>query len=202
MKHLHPVHAYDASKKRKFPTRSPLHEGRRARMDDFWIQNGWYKVMRDGSKKLTQAEWRQGMGIREEAVRFLVEKVLRKDPRDITGKNFESNRLGGLLPFYNGSPYAALKEAGYDIHPWETSHAPHVYEQKSIRMAAVRWLVEKLKKDPRDIIEEDFNSNRLGGLLTSYYTGSPYGALLEAGLVTPAVEGRMRSNHHTRGDSR
>jgi hypothetical protein len=155
----------------------------RPTMADFWIKQGWYKPMKDGSKKLTRADWRQGSGIREDAVRFLVDKVLRKDPRDITQDDFYSNRLSGLLTkYYEGSPYKALKEAGYDFHPWEMLKTPNgLYEQKSIRIAATRWLVDKLRKDPRDIIGEDFHSNRLCGLLSGSYNDSPYEALKEAG---------------------
>ena len=152
-------------------------------MVDFWIQNGWYKKMKDSSIKLGRADWRGTSSIREEAVRFLVEKVLKKDPRDITQEDFYSNRLGGLLPnYYNGSPYAALKDAGYDFHPWEMCGTPKAfYESKDNRIAAVRWLVDKLKKDPRDITAEDFRSKRLGGLFTEYYHSSPHEALIEAG---------------------
>ncbi len=152
-------------------------------MANFWIKHGWYKVVKGVDKKLTKADWRMGEGIRQDAVRFLVEKVLRKDPRDIIEKDFHSNRLRGLLHhYYNWSPYAALREAGYDFHPWELRCAPmRFYESKDNRKAAIRWLVDKLKKDPRDTTREDFESNRLGGLLTDYYRGSPYDAFKEAG---------------------
>ncbi len=157
----------------------------KATMDDFWIKHGWYKPMKDGSKKLTYADWCMGEGIRQDAVRFLVEKVLRKDPRDITYEDFESNRLGGLLTsYYKDSPYAALTEAGYDFRPWEMLKTPKgFYESKDIRIAAVTWLVQKLGKDPRDITAEDFCSNRLCGLINNYNNHSPYDALTEAGYV-------------------
>ncbi|MDO8339527.1 MAG: hypothetical protein Q7T16_02620 [Candidatus Burarchaeum sp.] len=130
------------------------------------------------------------------AVKWLVEK-LGKDPRDITVEDFHSNRLGGLLlRNYNDSPYAAVSEAfpELNIHPWEMLSTPRGFnESKENRIAAVKWLVEKLGKDPRDITVEDFRSNRLGGLLNAYYRDSPYLALLEAGLVTQADEAYMKS---------
>jgi len=155
--------------------------------------------MHDGSKKLKYADWREGFGIREEAVRFLVERVLKKEPRDITLEDFESNRLGGLLRrYYESSPYGALKEAGYGLHPWELPKSPQgFFESKENRMDAARWLAGKLKKKTRDITAEDFYSNRLCGLI-SYHDGSPYRAFLEAGLVTKADEAYMRSSAHKR----
>ncbi len=172
--------------RQEFPGKLPVGEGivqAKVTMTDFWIKQGWYKPMKDGGKKLTQADWRMAEGIRLDAVRFLVEKVLRKDSRDITVEDFNSNRLCGLLQsYYDYGPYAALKEAGYDFHPWEMLKTPNaLYKEKSIRVAALHWLIEKLGKDPKDLAKEDFYSNRLGGLLTSYYTDSPYDALKEAG---------------------
>ena len=47
------------------------------------------------------------------------------------------------------------------------------------RVAATRWLAEKLKKDPRDLDTADFLNNRLNGLI--YHHGnSAYKALSEA----------------------
>jgi hypothetical protein len=127
------------------------------------------------------------------AVKWLVAK-LEKDPRDLTQEDFNSNRLCGLMDYYNGSPYAALTEAGYQINTWEMIKTPMgFYESKENRAAATRWLVQKLQKDPRYFVLEDFNSNRLGGLLATYHKCSPHAALTEAGyqinpwemLVTP-----------------
>ncbi|MEM2963007.1 MAG: hypothetical protein QXW70_02785 [Candidatus Anstonellales archaeon] len=73
------------------------------------------------------------------------------------------------------------------------------WTEESTRIAAVKFLVEEvLKKDPRDITQFDFHSNRLAGLLNSYYSGFPYAALKEAGLVSEADEAYMRSCQHTR----
>jgi hypothetical protein len=66
-------------------------------MADFWVQQGWYKTRGDGTVRLTRANWVDSFGARSEAVRFLVEKVLKKDPRDMTADDFDSNRLCGLL---------------------------------------------------------------------------------------------------------
>ena len=150
-------------------------------MDDFWILQGWYKEDRIGME-LIPAKWKDDEKVRAESVRFLVERVLKKDPRDITKEDFDSNRLSGLLNrYYNSSPYKALLEAGYQFHLWEMSKAPNgSYDSKENRVAATRWLVDKLGKDPRDIMQENFRSTRLRGLL-SRCNESPYEALTEAG---------------------
>jgi len=131
------------------------------------------------------------------ATKWLVEK-LKKDPRDLTYDDFKNNGLIGLLHHhYDNSPYEAVKEAFPEmgIKPWEMKITPQgFYQKKENRTAAVKWLAEKLKKDPRDITKEDFYSNRLGGLLVGYYSGSPYEAVKEAGLVSDAEERYMRSN--------
>jgi len=131
------------------------------------------------------------------AVKWLIEK-LKKDPRDLTQEDFKDNGLTGLLNhYYNGSPYEAVKEAfpEMDIKPWEMASTPRkFYERGENRVAAVKWLIEKLKKDPRDLTQEDLFSNRLSGL-SKQYNGSPYEALKEAGLVTEADEKYMRKKH-------
>ncbi|MCX6773780.1 MAG: hypothetical protein NTY68_02150 [Candidatus Micrarchaeota archaeon] len=187
--------------KQNAKAREPLVESspktKKATMDDFWIGQGWYRKMKDGSKKLRTGKWKGDPEARIAAVRFLVEEVLRKDPRDIDKYDFHLNRLGGLLGrHYEDSPYGALKEAGYDHKPWEMSWAPRgFYESKDNRVSAIRWLVERLKKDPQDIEKKDFISNRLSGLL-QHYRSSPYEALLEAGFVASA--GRPYLRHRAR----
>lgn len=170
-------------------------------MEDFWIMQGWYKQDKLGIK-LIQANWKDDPNVRTEAVKFLVEKVLKKDPRDITKEDFYSNRLSGLLMnYYSNSPYEALLEAGYacsaqeslqhaatgnfqtdKFYPWEMSSAPNqFYQSGQNRIAAVKWLLWKTQKNPKDIFAEDFRSNCLGGLLVKQYEGSPHAALSEAG---------------------
>ncbi|MDE1860103.1 MAG: hypothetical protein KGH72_00100 [Candidatus Micrarchaeota archaeon] len=234
-------------------------------MGEFWRQQGW--VNADGT--LSRARWADS-GTRVAAIRFLVENVLDKDPREVTNEDFRSNGLWGLLTHfynssnyaavsaafpelnirgwemictprgiypspenrvaavrelvkasgkgdprdlarsdfeshglrgllhghYNGSTYAAVVEAFPEqmIKEWEMAMTPmRFYESPENRVAAVRWLAEKLGKDPREITQKDFKSNRLLGLLDWHYNGSPYEALLEAGLVTKEDEYFMRN---------
>ncbi len=118
------------------------------------------------------------------ATQWLMKKTGKK-PEDLGVIDFRENGLDGLLStFYNSSPYAALKEAGLaDFEPWEMKRAPQGhYQEKSNRILATRWLVEKVKKFPKNISRKDFSDYRLRGLL-ALCDESPYLALKEAGLV-------------------
>src|SRR3989338_1269688 len=149
--------------------------------------------------------------IRVAAIEWLIWR-LKKDPKEINTDDFRNNGLSGLLNHYNGSPYAALLEAGYAysedeilehakkiefrtdrIYPWELTKMPvELWPNKEIRIAATKWLLWKLKKEePREITRRDFIKNGLQGLLDRY-DGSPYEALLEASLVAPTDESYMR----------
>ncbi|MCK4319653.1 hypothetical protein KAW38_03725 [Candidatus Micrarchaeota archaeon] len=117
--------------------------------------------------------------VRRKAVKILL-RVLEKDPKNIVKDDFSDNRLGGLLAHYNNSPYLAIKEIHSRIEEWEMAFTPNgFYNRKRNRIKAIRWLIEKLNKNPRDIIKDDFFDNRLGGLLT-HYKDSPYLAIREA----------------------
>jgi hypothetical protein len=174
-------------------------------MDDFWIMQGWYKDDRRGIR-LTRARWREGESVQKKAVRFMLDEVLRKDPAQMRTRDFNSNRLSGLFSeYFDSSPYLALVEAGYaysieeslehakagnfqseKIYPWEMVETPNIFDYgvKENRVAAVKWLVWKLGKDPREIEWDDFNSNGLAGLISSeHYKNSPYKALVEAGYA-------------------
>ncbi len=164
------------------PTPRSLSE-RTATMEDFWVEQGWYKIDRHGWR-LTNASWSEGDAVRRKAVRFLVDKVLQKNPREMISPDFLSNRLCGLLnKYYSGSPYEAVAEAfpELDIKPWGMFKTSNVcFRKKRNRVAAVKWLVEEVRKDPRDLVTEDFSSNRLFGLLSHHYSDSPYEAVSEA----------------------
>ncbi|MCK4319657.1 hypothetical protein KAW38_03745 [Candidatus Micrarchaeota archaeon] len=117
---------------------------------------------------------------RIKATSWLIKK-LKKDPKDITRKDFIDNRLTGLLNHYNGSPYLAIKEVHPEIKEWEMKTTPiSFYDKKENRVKAIKWLIEKLNKDPRDVTWNDFRDNRLGGLLVGHYKSSPYLAIRDA----------------------
>ena len=107
---------------------------------------------------------------------------LKKDPRDLAYYDFLDNQLTGLINHYGGSPYKAVSDAFPELGIWEWEMAAtprNFFDSKEHRVAATKWLVEKLGKDPRDLNKQDFLNNRLCGLL-DHYGNSPYKAVHEA----------------------
>ncbi len=174
-------------------------------MEDFWVEMGWYTEVYDRAlgrriRKLTQGKWKDDEQAQQDAVRFLVDKVLRKGPQGVTQEDFRGNRLGGLLTgYYHDSPYKALREACYEINPWEMATTPNnFYNDPENRKSATRWLASKLRGlgiYPRGIQQEDFFRNGLSGLL-DVHEGSPYKALYEAELVTKEDETYMKRHRY------
>ncbi len=120
---------------------------------------------------------------RVSAVKWLIEVKSegQLDPKGISIEDFVSNGLRGLMDHYSSSPYAAISEAYPElgIRPWEMGITPqNFFKRKPNRVKAVRWLVRKLEKDPRDMHHEDFTSNGLSSLIAKYH--STHAAISEA----------------------
>lgn len=110
-------------------------------------------------------------------------KHLKKEPQDLVKSDFTSNGLNRALKHYKNSPYKAIKEAfpEKNIKEWEMLRTPEgFFDKKSNKVAAIKWLVKITKKKPKDLIADDFQQRRLGGLLASHYHNSPFRAVSEA----------------------
>lgn len=71
-------------------------------MEDFWIEMGWHKEVYDRDsgrrvRKLVRGKWKDDEQAQQDAIRFLVDEVLQKDPRDVTQEDFHGNRLWGAF---------------------------------------------------------------------------------------------------------
>ena len=196
------------------PTKAEVKEGVRRRIAKMIAEQGAKALYEQGYvDRQAYFDW-SDIRIRTEVTKKLLQ-ILGKTPKEITKDDFLDNGLSGLLGRYKNSPYLALVEAGYaysleeieehankmefkteKIYPWEMDKSPYVYGQEKIRIAATKWLVWKLGKEPKEITTDDFNDNGLGGLLQGRYNNSPYNALLEADQVTTADEEYMRSHRH------
>lgn len=144
-----------------------------------------------------------------EVLEIKIDKLCRDD--------FVDNGLEAFLnAYYRGSPYETLLDIScaysieeslehartgsfrrYEddkkIYPWQRVRSPTgFYQEKDNRIAAVKWLVWKTGKEPRDLTQQDFIDNGLDGPLTHNYNGSPFEAVFEAGLVTHADEPYMK----------
>ncbi len=159
-------------------------------------------------------------GIREAAVGWLVWKS-GKQPREMTTADFEAHGLAGLLGRYRASPYLALAGAGFAYrtdeaaehaslgafredkpYPWEMDNA-RLYHDKTMRSSATKWLIWKTGKHPKELTQDDFNGNGLGGLIQlPSYKGSPYAALVESGHAFSIREAREHSEARAFGKGR
>ncbi len=196
-------------------TKAEIKENVRRKIAEIIVEKGAESLYKQRYvDRQTRFDW-SDISIRTEVTKKLLQ-ILGKEPKEITQNDFNENGLNGLLGRYKNSPYLALVEAGYaysleeieehankmefkteKIYPWEMDKSPYVYGQEKIRIAATKWLVWKLGKEPKEITTDDFNDNGLSGLLVGYYNCSPYDALFDAGLVTSADEAYMRSSRHT-----
>jgi hypothetical protein len=177
-------------------------------MEDFWILMGWYRRDKLGAE-FTRPDWTEDSN-RVEAIRFLVEKVLKKHPSKITQKDFHSNKLRKMLEYYySNSTYEALADAGdvyyaedarehaasgkfqfKKLYPWELANVPasFTFTEKSNRITAVQWLSWKTGKDFRDLTQSDFTDNSLGGMHKLYHSSSPHETLVDAGYAYSRAE--------------
>ncbi len=134
------------------------------------------------------------------ALNWLLQKT-GKEPNELSYADFENNSLFSLLNRYFHSPYNALVESGYaytnqevldmnnnfdlsakKLYPWELTNSPQgFFESQQMRICALNWLLQKSGKKPSKLSREDFLNNSLGGLIQTYYSGSPYKALVESG---------------------
>ncbi|MEW5936778.1 MAG: hypothetical protein AB1665_03040 [Candidatus Thermoplasmatota archaeon] len=125
------------------------------------------------------------------AVRQVVEDV--GNPREVATHHFRERGVSALLNYYGHSVFTALRDAGYDLRPWERHSVQRGYwKAKENRIAATRWMVDKLGGDPRKIKKEDFEREGLASLLS--LTGGVLGALTEAGYDLRPWEGRNVQN--------
>ena len=125
---------------------------------------------------------RKGFGWEEKnnrikTVRMLVEK-LGKDPNKITQKDFRLNQCGYLYRVTKGVTNA-LREAGYIVM---RKRLPGGYwKNQMTRIKKTIRLVNSLDKKVDRITNEDFNKNKLSGIILE--TGGAINALKEAGFV-------------------
>ncbi|MEW5936215.1 MAG: hypothetical protein AB1665_00120 [Candidatus Thermoplasmatota archaeon] len=128
------------------------------------LKDAGYRV--EEFSKRPQGFWHHRKN-RIEAVREMVTRS-GKPIEEITVNDF---REAGIMCVINvcGSILAALGEAGYAMKPWERRPMPtSSWQSKEHRVAATRWLVEKIGKKPLEINQRDFMSHGLGRLLKAY----------------------------------
>ncbi len=147
---------------------------------------------------------------RIKAIEWLVDKCRRNGKEYPEAKDFQKNRLGGLLILCSKeSPYAALVEAGF-TNPESKRYDPvladtpwliiekmpsNYWNKRQNRIKSTRLLVKNLKKPVSQIKEDDFITNHLSWLGT-YCSNSPFKALEEAGYNLQPWEKERIPRHY------
>jgi len=101
---------------------------------EYLEQLGWKGKEGFGKKTRISRKILEARETRILLVRFMVEKVLKKDPKEVSRKDFEECGLVGLLERYGGGPFLALKDAGLVYSEAEMARAPRNY-LKRMRLA-------------------------------------------------------------------
>ena len=91
-----------------------------------------------------------------------------KDPKDIVSRDFKEAGIEAVLHNVPNVHYA-LREAGFNLLPWEMSHVPKGfwYEERN-RIMAVKWLVHVTGRKPKKITRNDYIDNGLDRLFQIY----------------------------------
>lgn len=114
-------------------------------------------------------------------VRYLIEKILAIDPREVLENEDETffirHKLQNVYRLFNYSSNRALGNAYPEIiHPWLSSRtSDNFWEKEANRIQAIQWLVEeKLQISPKNIYahsitRKDFADNGLSYMFNQYY---------------------------------
>ena len=127
----------------------------------------------------------------KEATMWLIEEKLKWSDEDVRrnlSKNtFKESSLVRMLDvLFNGSPYFAIENAyPGKFKSWEFSKVPKNFWNMETAKEATMWLIEeKLKWSDEDVrrnlSQNTFKENSLGGMLTILFNGSPYLAIENA----------------------
>lgn len=175
------VHASSESTARQYPIDRRPYKVVDA-MKPFWEERGW--VVTDESGKVVAYCWPDfnEPGAPAAATRYMIDKVLKIDPRQVLYDQFNENSIAGALNHYNGRVYTAVSEAYPDIRPWDMHSTPRNYfTVREHRTAAIKEMVTSTGKDLVEITRTDFVNFGLHKLLDHrHYSGSIYRALKEA----------------------
>ena len=151
------------------------------REDSLDIPNDFMSFLKNG--RVIQGTWKK-IENRKIYAYWLGKKLGYKTEEDwykITAKDFNNNYGSGLLSsYYKGSPLTFVNSVFPDIDwlPWKFIIVANKYwKEKENQKLYADWLGKKLgyktEEDWYKITGKDFRNNYGGGLLASYYKGSP-----------------------------
>ena len=140
-------------------------------------------------KRISKKFW--NVETAKEATIWLIEEKLKWSDDDIkqklSAKIFIQNSFTSILnDLFNGSPYLIIENAyPGKFKPWELPSVPKKIWNMETAKEATIWLIEeKLKWSDEDVrrnlSQNTFKENSLGGMLTILFNGSPYLAIENA----------------------
>ncbi len=132
---------------------------------------------------------------RVEAIKWLADVKLEKDPRKLTLEDFRANRLAGLLrSYYSDSPYYAIREAypELNINFSDMHRTPRkIHDYPQILLDEIRCAVESTGKPGREIRQHELKISKPA---KSHFGPRLFDILHAAGVVTEEdkeyIEGR------------
>ena len=107
-----------------------------------------------------------------------MEYTKKDDWYNITKKDFQNNKGGGLLKIYNTSPskFVMIMFPKHNWIQWKFKHVRHYWSDENHRRKYALWLEKKMgytkKDDWYSITKDDIEKNG-GSRCLSYYKGSP-----------------------------
>jgi len=114
------------------------------------------------------------------STRELIEEIA-EPPVQETAVMVNEVLKGGKSDVFSFLSHRAEEKKSSELPDWRRFGVPKTFFQnKEKRVEAVKWLVDYLKKDPRELESKDFTSNGLGGVL-KYCGNSVWNAVHEAG---------------------
>jgi hypothetical protein len=145
------------------------------------LEDAGFDVRAEERSIKPQGYWKN----RENRIKMIRDMVHKsgKPLHEFTQKDFRKFHIWKLLTeYYQSSHILALKDAGYNIEPWQMRKKPNRYWSiRDNRIFAIKRFVLNLNKTISEITEEDFHGHGLAGCL-KYYNDSPYLALIDAGF--------------------
>ncbi len=136
---------------------------------------------------------------RIDAIRWLTETKLNKDPRALTIYDFTENRLRGLLrAYYSDSPYLAVKDAYPELNiTYSDMHRTprQIHNHPEILIDEIRTAVESTGKPGREIRRKELNVSKP---VRTHFGPNLFDILFAAGAVTEEDRAYMEARNNRR----
>jgi len=143
------------------------------RVMQIYYHHNVFRALSDAGFAVERACWRRSRGhwgdpaTRRRAIRGLVKEM--GGPRNVRVKDLQARKLTGLFRYYD-SLCDALRDAGYDVRPWELRGNSGIgyWSKGENRRLALEALLARTGKDPGEVRIADFKALGLLPLFDHY----------------------------------